>query len=264
MVPGAVAGKGIPMFRVGMQMYSLREAAAEDLDGTFRTVAEIGYPGVQISGIKFDDPHVIVDVIKKYNLAPAGAHISAERFLNDLDGVIAEAKAIGYEDISIPSAPGDRRKTAADWERNARDFDRIGAQLRKEGIQLSYHNHAFEFEPIGDTNGFENLFANVDVENCQPEIDTYWAAYGGQDAEALLRRFAGHIRLVHAKDGKLGEGRPHFMEIGEGDLEWPPLLKACEEGGCNWLLVEQDTFDGGKPLESARLSFENLKKLLAG
>ncbi len=248
------------MFMVGMQMYTLRNEANADLEGTFKAVAEIGYPGVQISGIKAEAGR-IAEVVKKFGLEAKSAHIALARMESDLDGVIADARTVGYTDIAVPSLPADRRQDAAGWEALAKLMDRIGADLKKEGIQLSYHNHAFEFAPLAGTTGYEIIWKNASLENLQPEIDTYWVAFGGGDAAELLRRFAGHINLVHAKDGKLGVEKADFKPVGDGDLEWPPIIEASKEGSANWFLVEQDRCDG-PPIEAARRSFENISRML--
>ena len=250
------------MIPVGMQMYTLREVAQEDYDKALAAVKEIGYPGAQVSGMFGLSAEEMAELFKKHGLVPAAAHIGLDRMESDLEGVIAECKTIGFEDIAVPSIPGDRRGDAAAWESVAKAMDSIGAKLKAEGIQLTYHNHAFEFEAVEGAGkcGHEILFENADLENLQPEIDTYWVAYGGADPAEVLTRFAGHINLVHIKDGRLGGEKPEFKEIGEGDLDWEPIFKACDEGGAKWLLVEQDRTEIG-PIESARLSFENLRKM---
>ena len=249
------------MIPVGMQMYTLREITKDDYDGALAAVKEIGYAGAQVSGMFGVSAEEMAELFRKHELAPAAAHIGLDRMESDLDGVIAECKTIGFEDIAVPSIPGDRRADAAGWESVAKAIDAIGARLRAEGIQLTYHNHGVEFAEVegAGRSGYEILFENVSLENLQPEIDTYWAAFGGEDPARLLERFAGHINLVHIKDGKLG-GDAKFTEIGEGDLDWEPIFAACDAGGAKWLLVEQDRTEIG-PVESAKLSFENLRKM---
>jgi len=250
------------MIPVGMQMYSLREVAKDDYDKALAAVKEIGYPGAQVSGMFGLTAEEMADLFKKHDLKPAAAHIGLDRIESDIEGVIAECKTIGFEDIAVPSIPGDRREDAAGWVEVAKAMDAAGAKLKAEGIQLTYHNHAFEFAEIEGTGkcGHELLFENADWANLQPEIDTYWVAYGGKDPAEVLTKFAGHINLVHIKDGKLGGEKPSFTEIGEGDLDWQPIWDACDAGGAKWLLVEQDRTEIG-PIESAKLSFENLKKM---
>ena len=251
------------MIPVGMQMYSMRQIANEDYDKALAAVKDIGYPGAQVSGMgNVESAADMVALFKKHDLVAAAMHVGLDAIEGDLDTVIADLKTLGITDIAVPSIPGDRREDAAAWEQVAKSMDCQGAKLKAEGIQLTYHNHAFEFETIegAGKSGYDILFENSDLANLQPEIDTYGVAYGGEDPVKMLERFSGHINLVHIKDGKLGEGKPHFTEIGEGDLDWAPILAACEAGGAKWLLVEQDTTEIG-PVESARLSFENLKKM---
>ncbi len=48
--------------------------------------------------------------------------------------------------------------------------------------------------------------------------------------------------------------------MGEGNLDWPGIIAACRAAGVEWYIVEQDTCQR-PPMESAKLSLQNLKKM---
>jgi sugar phosphate isomerase/epimerase len=83
--------------------------------------------------------------------------------------------------------------------------------------------------------------------------------HGGEDPVAYLERYAGRVPLLHLKDMAPGEDRA-FAEVGEGILDIPGILQAAEKAGTEWIIVEQDVCRR-PPLESVRLSLENLKEM---
>ena len=79
---------------------------------------------------------------------------------------------------------------------------------------------------------------------------------GGQDAPALLARFAGRCPRIHAKD--LGDDPEEhgLADVGAGRLAWDELLPAVVAAGAEWLVVEHD--HPRDPIASMRRSREFL------
>jgi sugar phosphate isomerase/epimerase len=50
-----------------------------------------------------------------------------------------------------------------------------------------------------------------------------------------------------------------MTEVGEGNLNWQEIIKACIEIGVEWAMVEQDVCQRD-PFESLSISLRNLKK----
>lgn len=133
------------------------------------------------------------------------------------------------------------------------------------GIRWSYHNHAFEFEtfPGDDRRKLDILYAETAPENLYCELDTAWVHAGGADPAAYLLKYKGRCPIIHVKDVH-PDARPDawkFIELGKGLLDWPAVFAAGREAGVEWYVYEQDTCDGD-PLESARVSYDFLKKHL--
>lgn len=249
------------MIPVGLQLYTVRDVAEGDPERVLEAVAAMGYEGVELAGLYGRTAPEVTELLSGCGLKIAGAHIALERLEADLQTVVAEAGALGLEDIIVPFLKEERRKDASGWLEVAGGLGRIGGALRGEGVKLSYHNHAFEFDPVGgsDRCGLDLLIENTDPAKVSFEVDTYWVRFGGRDPAELIRRLSGRIRILHAKDGLLGK-EPHFTPVGEGELDWPPIFEACDGAGVGWLVVEQDRCEGSS-LEAARRSFENLQKL---
>ncbi len=51
-----------------------------------------------------------------------------------------------------------------------------------------------------------------------------------------------------------------MMEIGNGVLDWPAILSAADDAGCEWFIVEQDVCPGD-PFDSIAQSYRYLRAL---
>jgi len=106
------------------------------------------------------------------------------------------------------------------------------------------------------------LYDQADSRHLKAEIDTYWIQAGGGDPVEWIRKCAGREPLLHLKDMGITPGREVRMaEIGEGNLNWPAILKAAEQAGVEYLLVEQDNCYDRGPFESLAISYANLKEM---
>jgi sugar phosphate isomerase/epimerase len=242
---------------IALQMYTLREQAQRDLIGTLRAVAEIGYPAVQLQGYGGLPPGELRARLAELGLAVAGTHLGLAEVEERLDDEIAYNLALGNRDVVCASIPVGRRETADDWHRLAALFQDAGERCRAAGARFSYHNHAFEFEPIGGRTGLEILFAETDPALVFFEPDVYWIAIGGADPAGVIGQHAPRCRLIHLKDVGRDEARS-FAEVGEGQLDFGPIFAAADAAGAEWYVVEQDRC-ARPPLESVRLSLEHLR-----
>ena len=69
------------------------------------------------------------------------------------------------------------------------------------------------------------------------ELDTYWAAVGGQDVPALLGRLGDRVRYLHVKDGPVTRDDP-MTAVGAGRMPVAEILAA--EPAADWHVVELD------------------------
>ncbi len=69
------------------------------------------------------------------------------------------------------------------------------------------------------------------------EVDTYWAAVGGQDVPALLGRLGDRVRYLHVKDGPATRDDP-MTAVGTGRMPVAEILAACPSA--EWHVVELD------------------------
>lgn len=244
---------------IALQLYTVRDLAAADMIGTLHKVKEIGYEGVEFAGYGNAGIMEVKAAVEELGLKVVSNHVNFDALHDNLHGIVAQNKAMNNRYLVCPSIPGDRR-SAEGYRLFGGELEVIGDHLHQHEMILCYHNHDFELRDNydGDT-GFDLLYANCKVEHVQAEIDTFWIQKGGYDPVEYISKMVGRTPLIHLKD-MTDDKRETFAEVGTGKLDWPAIFAASEANGAVAYIVEQDTCDGD-PLDSARISFENLKKM---
>ena len=287
---GAANAVGKPFFQsrdlpVGIQLYTLGPDVQKDLAATLATVAKIGFKSVELAGYLGRTPAELRAAFDRAGLVCPSAHISPKAasgpsFSGDLAKLADELQVIGVKSaimpiLYIPDRFGgaDLRQagaqmTADDWKWNADFLNEKAAVLKKAGLATGYHNHNFEFAPLGDTNGMEILLKGTDPSLVTFEMDVGWVTAAGHDPFALLKKHTGRFTLMHVKDIKAST-RPNFVlqqdptEVGSGMIDWPKLLPAAYAAGVRGFFVEQEAPFAHPRLESAKISFDYLAGVAA-
>jgi len=250
--------------KIGAQLYTCRDVTqtADDLAETLRTVAQIGYTTVQISGIGQDiDPKDVAKMLTENELTCMATHMGWGDFLTRLDEVIEKNKVWGCPHPAIGGL-GEEYRGADGIRRFGDELPPVAEKLAAEGMDFSYHNHAHEFVRLecGRT-WLAALYEEIDAEYLKAEIDTYWIQAGGGSPVAWLKKCAGRIPIIHFKDMGLCDGQQVFAEIGEGNLDWPGIIQACRDGDCQYAFIEQDDCYGRSPLDCLATSYRNLEAM---
>jgi sugar phosphate isomerase/epimerase len=180
------------------------------------------------------------------------------RLETDLDAAIEDVQTLGARHLACPFLAEDRRRSGDDYRRVGEQLSEIGRKCRDAGLQLSYHNHAFEFEKFDGRYGLDILLETADPDLVKLELDLAWVVVAGEDAPAYLRRYAGRVALAHFKDLSTDPARK-FAPVGSGKISFPELIAAAREIGVEWFIVEQD--DPQPPaIDSVRQSVEFLRQ----
>lgn len=248
---------------VALQMYTVRDQTAVDFEGTYRAVAQIGYDGVEIAGDGGLSAAAMRHLLDDCGFIRCGIHIILDVLEQDLERVADYNLEIRNPWVVIPWLPEHLRADAAGWRAMGARLTELGERLAEHGLTLCYHNHAFEFEVEENGHyGLDLLYQSSKPGALGAEIDTYWVQYGGQDPAAYVARYRDRAPLIHLKDMTAGEPRT-FTEVGTGILDFPAIFRAAEGGAVAAWIVEQDRCERPS-LESAKISHDNLRRLLAG
>lgn len=243
----------MPFYPFALQLYSVRDQLGGNPAEGLRRVREAGYQHVELAGYYDLPPRQLKELLDTCGLNPISMHTGYDRVIGETEQVIKEARILGVFHVVVPWLGVETCPDRDAWLEAANNMNDVGASLLKEGLSLSYHNHAHEFERIGEELIFDLIFGNSDPENLQSELDLCWAAVGNTDVPGLLYRYEGRVPLVHVKDYRIGEddGLVTFTELGKGIMDLDAVLPAALNAGASWFIVEQDVSESDS-LESAR------------
>jgi len=270
---------------VGIQLYTLGPDLQKELDAQLATVAKIGFKAVELAGYLGRTPAELRAAFDRAGLVCPSAHIAPKgangpSFSGDLARLAEDLRVIGVKSAIMPIqyipdrlGGADLRQagvqmTADDWKWNADFLNEKAAVLKKAGVVSGYHNHNFEFAPLGGTNGMEILLKGTDPALVTFEMDVGWVTAAGHDPFALLKAHPGRFTQMHVKDVK-ATTKPNFdlrqdpTEVGAGIIDWPRLLPAAYDAGIRGFYVEQEPPFAHSRLESARISFDYLARVAA-
>lgn len=269
-------------FKIGLQVYSIREDAEKDFAGAMRRVKEMGYDGVELAGTYGLSAAQVKDVLAKVGLEAISAHVPLDDMVKDPDGTFAFYREIGCRFVAVPWLGAERRPGTDGFARTVEQINELGAVSRKYGITLLYHNHDFEFEKIEGEYALDLLYRVIPAEHLETEIDTCWVKVGGEDPAAYIRKYAGRAPIVHLKDFHMENGADkdgmyeligvdkkakktstfEFRPVGHGMQSFPEIIEASEAAGAGWLVVEQDRPSLGlSPMECADISRKYLRSI---
>jgi sugar phosphate isomerase/epimerase len=241
-----------PSFKgpIGLQLYSLREQFAKDVPGTLDKVRDLGITNVELAGTYKLPAAEFKAELDSRGLKAISAHFPYERFRDDVDGVIKEAKALGLKYAGCAwiahSGPFDEKACRAAID----TFNKAGAALDKEGIQFFYHTHGYEFQPHGSDTLFDLLVAETNPKHVSYEMDVFWVVHGGQDPVKLLEKYGDRFGLVHLKDMRVGtpvnlltgtSDVKNDVALGTGMINYKRVLPAAEKAGVKWYFIEDES-----------------------
>ena len=229
-----------PLPTLSIQLYSVRRQLAEDLDGTLARLAELGLTQVE----PFDlvgDPAGLRAALDRNGLTAPTAHTRLTTGLS-LDEVFEAATTVGVGTVIDPMIDPDRW-TSADGVRGVADeLSGASAKAAEHGLRLGYHNHAFEWENTVDGRPALEAFADLLDPAVVLELDTYWAAVGGQEVPEAIRRLGDRVRFLHLKDGPITKNNLEQLPLGEGAMPVDRIVDAAT--ALEIPVLEFDDYDG--------------------
>jgi sugar phosphate isomerase/epimerase len=219
---------------IALQLYSIREALAQDFEGSIRQVAEMGYVGVEVAGFPGTTPEAAAKLFASLGLTVCGAHSRlpvTNEILDALDTLGSDYLVISWMDPSQYFSSVDQIKQAAGLL--AEGY----AIASQRGVKLAYHNHDFEFVQVDGRIAHEILRERVPPEVLF-ELDVYWIQVAGLDPIQTVREVGSRAPLLHIKDGPVRRGEP-MTAVGSGVVDIPAIIQASA-GHAEWLIVELD------------------------
>ena len=247
--------------KIGAQFYTIRAhcQSLSDLDESMKKVADIGYKHIQLSGVCAYESEWMAQRLAAYGLTADITHFSYDRIVNDVEGTIVFHDTMGCKYIGIGSNP--KGATPEGLAAMAAEVRPAIQRIVESGHKFMYHNHHMEFARFGGKTFIDLLCETFAPHECGVTLDTYWVQAGGADPAFWLRKLKGRVDCVHFKDMVYSaeDKAVRMAAIGEGNMNYAEILKACDDADVAYCFVEQDNCYGEDPFACLKRSYDYLR-----
>ena len=224
--------------QLALQLYTLRDAFAQDFSGTLRRIVDIGFTNIETAF--FPDgitaPYA-AQLFRDYGLTVCAAH--CEIPLGDQQQPMLDMMAeFDCTHLIWHGWPQDDHYRSLDGiQRLATRYNAANAVAKAHGLSFGIHNHWWEFELVAGHRPYQLLQAQMDTDIFF-EVDTYWVKSAGVDPVSVVTELGARAPILHIKDGPAVQNEP-MVAAGEGTLDIPAIVQAAK-GHAEWLIIELD------------------------
>ena len=256
-LPGALRARTYKSIPVGLELYSVRDALKQNVEGTVRAVAQMGYQGVEFYAPYFDWTENQTKQIRKllddlgircFSTHNNSTYVTKENIqrARDMNMILGSNYVVVASAQPKPGLDG--------WKTVAEALNFAAEQLEPSGLKAGYHNHRIEFIPIENQRPIE-LLAKSTKSSVMLQLDVGTCIEAAVDPVAWIRSNPGRIRSLHLKDWSPDSAKGYTVLFGEGEADWKNIFETAESaGGVEYYLIEQ---------EGSRLSeFDTARKCL--
>jgi sugar phosphate isomerase/epimerase len=240
-------------YKLGLQLFSIREAMARDLKDTLKQVAAFGYEEVEIYGFSESkyyklEPSVFKTILDDNNLTTSSGHYDLNKFMlpgstddqmfKYVDECIEGAHILKQKYVVWPWLDPDSR-TIDKFKIVADKLNRIGERLKPANLKVAYHNHDFEFIDHNGQIGYDIILKETDSSLVKLQADLYWLSNASKlKPHDYFAQNPGRYPMWHLKDMSKQDRNLHEI-MGEGTIDFKSILKDDELAGVEHMFVEQ-------------------------
>ena len=267
--------------RVGLQLYSVRDAMEKDPKGSLKKLSDMGYVHVEhadyvnrkfygYTAKEFKKLLADLDLQMHSGHTVMTAHDwddSKNDFTDKWKYTIEDAAEVGQRYVISPWLDEELRKDMDKLKKFMDLFNKCGELCKKSGMKFGYHNHNFEFSTkIGDGTLFDYVLTNTDPSLVAQQMDIGNMLGAGGVAMNLLKKYPGRFELMHVKDeikSDTGQGMDGYDStiLGQGVMPVKEIVKeARKNGGTTWFIIEQESYQGKDPFDCVKIDLQTMRK----
>lgn len=262
-------------YKMGLQLFTIREQLSKDVVGTIKKIAAIGYqdcetygydPGKsQYYGLKAS---AFKQLLAENKMITTSGHYDftkyfdkpADAMMRYVDQCIEGAHALGQHYITWPWLDPAFR-TLENFRLLTGKLNAIGERVSKAGLGFAYHNHDFEFTDHGGENGYDIIMRETDPALVKLQIDLYWIMHSSKlSPSELFSRQPGRFVMWHIKD--MDKISRDYSELGNGSIDFTVILPEASRAGMQYYYIEQGGNFAKNPMQSITDSAAYFKKNL--
>ena len=262
-------------YKMGLQLFTVREPLAKDLAGTVKKIASIGYEDSETYGYDPDmgtyyglKASAFKQLLAEHNLITTSGHYDFTKFFDNpadalmryTDQCIEGAHALGQKYITWPWLDPTFR-TLENFRVLTGKLNAIGERVNKAGLGFAYHNHDFEFTDYGGENGYNIIMRETDPSLVKLQMDLYWVMHSSKlSPSELFKKQPGRFVMWHIKD--MDKKTRDYSELGNGSIDFTVILPEATRAGLQYYYIEQGGNFAKDPIQSITDSAVYFKKNL--
>jgi sugar phosphate isomerase/epimerase len=233
---------------IGCQTYPVRKMIAEDFPGTIKVLAQAGFENIELcSPVGYADSGFgglakykgseLRRMLGDLGVKCESSHFDIKELRENLAGRIDWAKDAGLTQMMVPSLEGPRNPTMDDVKRLAEEYNKMGEQSAKAGIQQGLHNENFELTAVGGRRTYDILLELLDPKYVKFQFQCSTISRG-YDAAEYFMKYPGHFVSMHVQDWSPETRKT--VAVGQGSLDWKKIFTAAKTGGLKNYFVEMN------------------------
>ena len=214
-----------------------------DIRTTLARVAQIGYTHAQLQWHTKDVPvSAVADALRASGITAVSLQDYTHAVMEDPEYYLRLADACAFTDITVSGIPAEEL-TPEGICRFAERIAPFHRRLMAEGRTLTFHPR---WQELSDAEGKTVLARLLDASDPALRVlpDVNHIVRAGIDAPAFVTSLAGRISMIHAKDmTDTTREKSHLTPVGQGCVDWQPILAAAAEAGAEYVFAEQESWD---------------------
>ena len=209
-------------------------------------------------------------LLQESSLEVVSLHADLGSLEREGEAVAEEAKSFGTDKVVITGMYRFDYSDEKTVRELAQRLNAAGEKLKRQGIELLYHNHNVELLQVKPgLRAYDILIRDTDPIYVNFEFDSYWFTDGGADAKAWMRKLGSRMKLWHVTDRGSRQSGPAMtpilkadsMELGTGSMDLEGLKDIALANGVEALVLESHkNWIDRDPLKSMELSAKWLKE----
>ncbi len=247
--------------KIALQLYTVRDELARDIDYTLQQVVGTGFQYVEIADTGNLTIPEFAKKLEQYHLKPVSTHVDFLMLRQNPQSFFNEVQEAGISKVVVPWIDPQIWQNETLISQVLNELEQIGIQAQQEGISISYHNHAHELVTINKGYLLDKLLEQAP--SISLELDLGWAYVATQkDPLLIAQRYNPKISLFHLKDVHSVEPLK-FTELGNnGKINWHNVLAEIKLMNMSEWIIEQDTDFENNSLDSIKKSYQYLMSLI--
>ncbi|GAB4028113.1 sugar phosphate isomerase/epimerase family protein [Spirosoma koreense] len=229
-----------------------------DPDACLSEYVKTGLTAYEPSFTSVEEVKQLAPYLTKYRLAMPSLYVNsslhradeAQRSIESVLAIADAAKRIGTRVIVTNPNPikwgSNDDKTDAELIEQAKNLDRLGAELRQRDLTLAYHTHAPEHRQAARE--FHHMLLATDSKHVSLCLDAHWVYRGSGNSQVALfdvvKLYGKRIVEIHIRQSRNGVWQETF---GDGDIDYRRLARDLKVLNVSPLLVLEQCLEKDSP-----------------